>query len=112
MKTEHQEQVETVNWWRATFPSILLFAIPNGGFRHPATAKKLKAEGVVRGIPDLFAPEWSLWLEMKRCKGSLSPHQKSMIEYLKSNGHFVIVGKGFEDAKTQVLSFAEARKKW
>jgi hypothetical protein len=43
-------------------------------------AKRLKAEGVVRGIPDLFIPQWNLWVEMKRKTGGrLSPEQKSMI---------------------------------
>lgn len=34
----------------------LIFAIPNGGARHPAVAAKLKSEGVKAGVPDLFLP--------------------------------------------------------
>jgi hypothetical protein len=34
----------------------LIFAIPNGGHRHPAVAAKLKAEGVRPGVLDLFLP--------------------------------------------------------
>lgn len=33
-----------------------LHAIPNGGFRDKATAGKLKAEGVKKGVPDIFLP--------------------------------------------------------
>lgn len=33
-----------------------LHAIPNGGYRDKITAGKLKAEGVKRGIPDIFLP--------------------------------------------------------
>lgn len=33
-----------------------MHAIPNGGLRDKATAGKLKAEGVKRGIPDVFLP--------------------------------------------------------
>lgn len=33
-----------------------LHAIPNGGYRDKVTAGKLKAEGVKRGIPDVFLP--------------------------------------------------------
>tara|TARA_R110001632_G_scaffold233052_2_gene376181 strand:- start:814 stop:1158 length:345 start_codon:yes stop_codon:yes gene_type:complete len=114
MKTEHQEQVDFVNWFRIAFPSILVFAVPNGGFRHPATARKLKAEGVVKGIPDMYVPEWNLWIEMKRLKGgSVSAEQKSMILYLtKYCGHQAIVGKGFDDAKSQVEAFAALKQKW
>lgn len=33
-----------------------LHAIPNGGYRDKATAGKLKAEGVKRGVSDIFLP--------------------------------------------------------
>ncbi len=40
-----------------TLPELaLLFAVPNGGHRHPATGAKLKAEGVKPGVPDLWLP--------------------------------------------------------
>jgi hypothetical protein len=65
-------------------------------------------EGVTKGIPDLFIPEWRLWVEMKRIKGGvLSAEQKSITEYLKSVNYCVIVAKGAEDAKKQILDFLE-----
>jgi hypothetical protein len=89
---------------------VLIFAIPNGEKRSITVAKRLKAEGVVRGIPDLFIPQWNLWVEMKRKTGGrLSPEQKSMISYLEGVGHKVIVGKGAGDASKQVLEFCDAR---
>tara|TARA_R110000787_G_scaffold80427_1_gene175064 strand:+ start:956 stop:1180 length:225 start_codon:yes stop_codon:yes gene_type:complete len=74
----------------------------------------LKSEGVVRGIPDLYIPAWSLWIEMKRTKGgSVSADQKSMMEYLtKYCQHKAIVTKGSEDAKSQVFDFVQRREKW
>jgi len=108
MKTEHEEQRDFVQWFRRTFPYVRIFAIPNGGARGASTAGRLKAEGVSRGVPDLFVPEWSLWIEMKREKGGkLSPDQEDWIAYLGKIGHIVIVGYGFEDAKKKVktLSF-------
>jgi hypothetical protein len=63
----------------------------------------LKAEGVQAGVPDLFVPEWLLWVEMKRETGGVvSPAQMDWIAYLESIGHRVIVGRGFEDAKRQI----------
>lgn len=58
-----------------------LHAIPNGGARDPITAAKMKAEGVKRGVPDLFLPiarhGWhGLYLEMKKDKGKPSDEQK------------------------------------
>lgn len=103
MKSEHLEQVEFVAWFRKTYPGVRIFAIPNGGARSVSQGMALKAEGTSKGVPDLFVPEWLLWVEMKRQTGGvLSPEQKDWIEYLKSIGHRFIVGRGFDDAKAQV----------
>ena len=104
--SEHSEQVGFVNWFRAKYPKVLIFAIPNGEKRSISVATRLKAEGVTRGIPDLYIPSCNLWVEMKRATGGrLSPDQKKVIEYLRSVGHTVIVGKGAGDASKQVLEF-------
>lgn len=103
---EHIEQVSLINWFRSTYPDVLIFAIPNGGLRNIAVARKLQAEGVVPGVPDLCIPEWRLWIEMKRAKnGRVSEDQKKIISYLESCGYTVIIGHGNEDAKKKVLQF-------
>jgi hypothetical protein len=93
--TEHLEQREFVSWFRKTFPGVRIFAIPNGGYRNLATAARLKAEGTVAGVPDLFIPAWGVWIEMKRAKGgSLSDKQKDWRFYLIGCGYTVIVAHG------------------
>jgi hypothetical protein len=68
----------------------------------------MKAEGVRPGVPDLFVPEWRLWVEMKRQKGGrLSADQKDWITYLEAIGDTVIVGKGANDASRQVVRFLD-----
>jgi len=75
-----------------------------------SVAKKMKAEGVKPGVPDLCVPEWRLWIEMKRRTGGrLSADQKDWIAYLEGIGDTVIVGRGAEDASRQVLQFLQAR---
>ena len=102
--SEHSEQVGFINWFRVKYPQVLIFAIPNGEKRAITVAKRLKAEGVVRGIPDLFIPQWTLWVEMKRISGGrLSPEQRGMIQYLEGIGQKVIVAKGAGDASKQIL---------
>lgn len=104
--TEHAEQVGFVQWFRAQFPRVLIFAIPNGEKRAISVAKRLKAEGVVRGIPDLFIPALGVWIEMKRAEGGrLSKEQRETIRYLESIGHTVIVGRGAGDASRQLLQW-------
>jgi hypothetical protein len=69
---EHELQKACITWFRLQYPKfkLNLFAIPNGGHRHRLTAKKLKAEGVVSGVSDLFLAVPSggshgLFIEMK-----------------------------------------------
>jgi len=48
-------------------------------------------------------PAWGLWVEMKRSTGGVvSPVQREWIAYLEGIGHRVIIGRGFEDAKSQI----------
>lgn len=104
MESEHLQQVRLVSWFRRQYPDTRIFAIPNGGGRSASQGAALKAEGVQAGVPDLFVPAWNLWVEMKReAGGVVSPVQKDWISYLEGIGHRVIVGKGFEDAKRQIL---------
>ena len=89
---EHQAQVACVNWFRMQYPEKLIHAIPNGGARNIIVARKLKAEGVVSGVPDLFIPEPSkgyhgLFIEMKVKGGRLQETQKDMIDKLESRGY-------------------------
>lgn len=103
--TEHEEQREFVSWFRKTYPGVRIFAIPNGGARSPSVAGRLKAEGVSKGVPDLYIPAWRVWVEMKRQKGgAVSPEQKDWRQYLENIGDCVIVANGCAVAQQRVLS--------
>jgi hypothetical protein len=103
--TEHAEQVAFVKWFRLQFPKVRIFAIPNGGARHIVAAKKLKDEGVERGVADLFVPRWNLWIEMKRSKsGALSPEQRAFGEYVSFEcGHDWILANGAEHGREMII---------
>ena len=104
LPSEHDEQAGFVQWFRAKWPRVLVFAIPNGGKRSIVTAKRLRREGVTPGVPDLYIPAWGIWIEMKRQKGGrTSPDQDAMIQYLEEIGHTVIVGYGAMDASDKLL---------
>jgi len=100
--SEHDEQCALIDW--ARLPAIqkrydgikLMHAIPNGGQRHPAVAAKLKREGVLAGIPDIFLPKpmggsCGLYLELKYGKNKLSDIQKRVIGALQAQGYRVEV---------------------
>ena len=88
---EHQHQVAVIDWWAWMhkgygLPEFALFAVPNGGDRHPAVAGKLKAEGTRAGIPDLVFPVargafHGLVIEMKSAAGKHSPAQKEVLAW-------------------------------
>lgn len=105
---EHDEQVALFRWagykTREIPELCFLFAIPNGGARHIAVARKLKAEGVKAGIPDIFLPVvrgayHGLFIEMKVGKNKLTGPQEEWHVVLKGQGYRVEVCYGWEAAK-------------
>jgi hypothetical protein len=73
---------------------LLLHAIPNGDWRGWGTGKKLKAQGVIPGIPDLFLPVarsgfHGLYIELKKAGGSVKAEQWEIMEALHVQGYFV-----------------------
>jgi len=108
--SEDHEQMLFVQWFKRTYPETRIMSIPNGGHRHIAVAAKMKATGQAPGVPDIFIPAWLLWVEMKReSGGTVSPAQRDWIGYLESIGHQVIVGRGFDDAKAQIIKKAPSK---
>lgn len=125
MKTyplEHDEQAGLFLWasWNfATMPELrLMFAIPNGGHRNLLVAKKMKAEGVKAGVPDIFLPVarggfHGLFVEMKAesarpkkgGKGGLSDLQCEWIGELRKQGYRVAVCYGRDEAITEVTNY-------
>lgn len=115
--SEHDEQAQFIRMVDAAYPreiAALLFAIPNGGKRAIKTARDMKAEGVRKGVPDLFLAYphngySGLFIEMKkRYGGRVSPEQKAYIEALRGKGYKVEVCKGCDDAyQAMVLYLAD-----
>jgi hypothetical protein len=106
--TEHQEQCAVLLWAgqrRGVHPELdLLFAIPNGARVAWKQAKRLKAEGLAAGVPDLMLPVarggyHGLFVEMKRSKGARLSHlQRWWFHALKAQGYLVIMAAGADRA--------------
>lgn len=93
-KEESDIQAGMVNAFAVMFPKYypFLFAIPNGGLRSKTTAKRLKAEGVKRGVWDLQLTypvgRWAgAFFETKTATGQLTEEQKEFRD-LHENTHF------------------------
>ncbi len=119
--SEHDEQCALFAWAAAmegAHPELAcMFAVPNGGARHPAVAAQLKAEGVRDGAPDIFLPvmrrgvdgrTWGgLFVELKRADHSNgpTPEQRVWIERLRSYGYRALVCYGADEAIAAILAY-------
>lgn len=112
--SEHSIQSALVQWARLSekiYPELaLLHSIPNGGFRSYKTAKEMKTEGVLAGVPDLFLPvargEYhGLYIEMKSGKGKLSESQKKVIPKLLEQGFSVIISNDWKAAAEEIIRY-------
>lgn len=83
------------------------FHVPNGGARCAAEGGKLKAQGVKKGVPDVFicnpppnAPEYiGTIIELKRKNGGVvSLEQKRWLMILKAQGWLTKVCHGADEA--------------
>lgn len=103
--SEHLEQAALIVWTQLKgHPYSLIFAIPNGGARHPRTAAFLKAEGVKPGVPDLMLPVAAggyhgLFIEMKFGRNPPTKEQKEKLAALQEQGYACHVCYGWEAAR-------------
>ena len=109
--SEHQEQKAFFKWLNLAYPDIPAFAIPNGGHRHIAVAKKLKDEGVRKGIPDIFIADGNpgLFIELKVKGGRATPEQQHMLSVLMQQGYRVALCYGWIEAKEVTEKYLDKR---
>ena len=107
MSSEHLEQAALFEWaalMEGRLPHIeRMFAVPNGGKRNISVARKMKAEGLKPGVPDIFLPVarggyHGLFIEMKYRTNKPSDLQVKWLDYLASAGYCTAVCWGCDDA--------------
>jgi len=123
---EHMEQAKFTAFMRTYHPSILFFAIPNGGYRTASEAARLKAEGVLAGVADIFVAQskegvretisYGLFLEFKAPgkSNTQSAAQKEFEEKALVRGYGYAIVDSAADAVREVydyLDFTEAARK-
>lgn len=114
-QSESQEQQALFQWaavMEGKYPELKrLHHIPNGGKRDIRTAKRLKAEGVKPGVPDIFLPVprhgfHGLYIEMKADKScKTTDNQDDWIEFLNEQGYRAIVCHGWDEASKEILEY-------
>lgn len=101
-ESEHSIQCKAVQWIKQYTPYVV-YAVPNGGKRNKLEAVRLRAEGVLAGIPDVHIPALALYIEMKTSIGKVSPVQKAMHERLRKDGQTVEVCRSVDDVMRVVM---------
>ena len=88
--SEDQLQAKCYQWFHNTYPQYrgMLFHVPNGASRNIIEASKLKAMGVVPGIPDMILciNSKTTFFELKAENGRLSPAQIEIHKMLRLEG--------------------------
>lgn len=112
--SEHAEQSAVFQWavyHLGRYPELeFMFAIPNGGHRHIAVARKLKAEGVKSGVPDIFLPGQrggyaGLWIEMKIKGNKPTTNQLKYHAFLVAQGYCVFICYSADEAIKKILDY-------
>lgn len=88
----------------------MLHSIPNGGKRNRFEAYRLKCEGVLSGVPDLFLAYKTqnyggLYLEAKFDDNKLTDNQSTVIERLRDSGYRVEVFYSLDEFKSIVNDY-------
>jgi hypothetical protein len=101
---EHRLQCACVRWFRLAYPQHHhnLFAVPNGGYRTPSTAAKIKAEGALPGVSDLIlliarGGYHGLLVELKTDKGRQSEAQREWQRLIEADGYKYVVVRSIEE---------------
>jgi len=115
--TESVLQSQCVAWFRAQYPNLIIFAIPNAAKRSFQLAARMRKEGMVSGIPDLFiakariykvslAFDCGLFIEMKRDKSERPTfNQTYYLAKLKEAGYKTAVCHSFEEFQQTVNDY-------
>lgn len=115
--TEQERVIDWCRWHEQRMPELrLIFHIPNGGSRNEIEAKRLKAQGVKAGVPDLCLPVprgecHGLYIEMKYGRNKTTPKQEEWLEALRKQGYKTEICYGADEAITVLKEYLGQRDK-
>lgn len=113
---ESDEQQALFQWaklMQGKHPELsLLHSIPNGGKRNAREASRLKREGALAGVSDIFLPVarkgfHGLYIELKIKGGKPSDNQKWWIAETSKQGYYSTVCFGWTEAKGVIERYLE-----
>jgi len=114
---EHEHQKALFTWARLRTPHQPelgnLFAIPNGARTSLSVAKRLKAEGLKAGVPDVFLAvpargKAGLFIELKAGKNKPSKEQAIWLQKLSAWGYMCAVCYSWTEARDLIERYLRA----
>jgi hypothetical protein len=114
--SEHQEQTTIFKWasiYESKYPELkYMFATLNGVKLNIGQARKAKASGNKRGVPDIVFPFPNgkyngLFIELKVGKNKPSIEQLDYIEFLKGGNFYASVCYGSNEAIDLIVDYLE-----
>lgn len=111
--TEHTEQSLVISWalrHEDEYPELKWLHSSLNGIPIPAPAtirariiNHMKAEGMKKGIPDLFLPVarrdyHGLYIEMKKDDGKVRKEQSEFLDFAATQGYYGTVCYGYNEA--------------
>jgi hypothetical protein len=90
------------------YPGLRWRAIPNGEYRSPRTAGRLRAMGVQPGVADLHITlpfGRTAWIELKSATGRLSPEQRAFQDYERGIGAQYAVCRSLDEVQATLKAW-------
>ena len=113
-ESDHQQALfQWAKLMQAQYPELsLLHAIGNGGKRNLIEAVRMKREGVLAGVSDIFLPVsrggfHGLYIELKVGKGKASDSQEWWIAETTKQGYYSTVCYGWVEASETIKKYLE-----
>jgi hypothetical protein len=113
-KSEAKIQADSFLWFHNKYVNLrgLLYHVPNGEKREPVTAMKLKAMGLVPGIPDIVFhyKQKTHFFEFKKPKtGKASDAQKEIHDQLERQGFTVWLPESVEEFQELIKNIVDLK---
>ena len=116
MRFEESKIQQVVIKW-ARYSNLPLFSIPNGAHVSGSNRMRLVAEGLEKGVPDLFLPVPSkdyhgLFIEIKTPVGRTTMVQENFHKKMECLGYKVIISRGSYECIEEIEEYLKDCSTW
>lgn len=93
-------------------PGLVFWHCPNGAKRGAISAARLRAMGMLAGVPDLALswPGHMAFMEIKSGKGKIAQEQIAFLDAMRSHGHYTAVVRSLEEAISTLSAWGAIKR--